>query len=151
MTLDGVTLMRNAATAMANTAGTAMDIGAEADRTGKARRPTVIREHGAAAMGAGIRHVEEITSVTHRDHHHHHLHLARAEAEVQEAEDFLKVSVREKTIMKLVLANPRLRKIPLQNLSTSPWQHRNPKMSITRITTWVLSPLVLGSVQWSTL
>ena len=65
MTLDGTMRMRNTAAAMTDAAAAMMDVGAKADRTVMARRPIVIKERDAAAMGAGIRHVEEITSVTH--------------------------------------------------------------------------------------
>ena len=87
MTLDGAMLMRNAVATM-------MDIGAKADRAGTARRPTVIKECDAAAMDAGIRHVEEITSMTHQDLLHHLPRLAKVEVEALEAEDFLKNSGR---------------------------------------------------------
>ena len=92
MTLDGAMLMRSTSAAMTDAAAVMMDIAAamtdveaKADRTGTARRRTVIRERDAAAMNAGIRHVEEITSVTYQDHHHHLPRLARVEAE-----DFLR-------------------------------------------------------------
>ena len=108
---------------MTDAAAALMDVGAKADRAGTARRPTVIKERDAAAMDAGIRHVEEITSVTHQDHLHHLPRLAKAEVEALVAEDFLKVSGRERTTTKLVLANPRLRKIPRRSTSTPPWPH----------------------------
>ena len=107
----------------------------------------MIKERDAAAMDAGIRHVEEITSVTHLDHLHHLLHLARAEVEVLEAEDFLKDLGRERTTMKLVLANPRLRKIPRHSISTPPWLRLSSRSSTTKITTLVLFVSVPGSVQ----
>ena len=148
--LDSAMLMRNAATAMMDATAAMMDVGAKADRTKMARRQTVTKEHDAAAMGAGIPHVEEITSMTHRDHRHHLLCLAKVEAEALEVEDFLKVLGRERTTTKLVLANPRLRKIPRHNLNTPPWLRHNLRSSTTKIATSVLSASVLGSVQWST-
>ena len=70
-------LMRNIAAAMT-------DVGAKADNAIMKKRSTVIRESDAAAMDAGHPLMEEITSVTHQDHHHHHLRLAKvAEAERQ--------------------------------------------------------------------
>ena len=119
--LDAVMLMRSAAAVM-------MDVGAMADRTGMVRRPIVIKERDAAAMGAGIRHVEEITSVTHRDLLHHLPRLAKVEVEALEAEDSLKVSGRERTTTKLVPVNPRLRKIQYLNLNTPPWLRHSPRM-----------------------
>ena len=148
--LDGTTLMRNAVVVMTDVAAAMTDVEAKADSTGMARRPTVIKEHDAAAMDAGIRHVEEITSVTHQDHRHHLPHLVMVGAEELEVEDFLKVLGRERTTTKLVLANPRLRKIPRHSTSTPPWPHLSPRSSTTKITTSVLSVSVLGFVQWST-
>ena len=131
MMLNSATLMRNAVAAMTDAAAvmmdavaTMMDIGTKADRTRTARRPTVIKERDVAAMDAGIRHVEEITSVTHQDLLHHLPRLAKAEVEAEEAEDFLKVSVRDRTTMKLFQVNPCLRKIRRHNLNTPPWLHR---------------------------
>ena len=150
MTLDGAMLMRNAAATMTDAAAAMMDVGAKADSTKMARRQTVTKEHDAVAMDAGIRHVEEITSVTHRDHRHHLLRLAMVEVEADEVEDFLKVSGQEITTTKLVLANLRLRKIPRHILSMPPWLHLSSRSSTTKITTLVLSVSVPGSVQWST-
>ena len=147
MTLDGAMLMRNAVAAMTDAAVAMMDIGAKTDRTGMVRRPIVIRERGAAAMDAGIRHMEEITSVTHQDHHHHLLRLVKVEVEALDAEDFPKVLGRERTITKLVLVNPRLRKIPRHNISMPPWLHLSLRSSTTKITTSVLSISVPGSAQ----
>ena len=151
MTLDAAMQMRSTTAAMTDAAAAMMDVGAKADRTGMARRPTVIRERDAAAMDAGIRHVEEITSVTHQDHLHHLLRLAKVGVEALEAEDFLKVLGRERTIMKLVLVNPRLRKIPRHSTSMPPWLHLSPRSSATKLTTLGHFVLVLGSAQWSTL
>ena len=92
----------------------------------------MIKERDAAAMDAGIRHVEEITSVTHQDLLHHPPHLAKAEVEALVAGDFLKVSGREKTTTKLVPANPRLGKIPRRSTSTPPWLHLSLRSSTTR-------------------
>ena len=150
MTLDDAMLMRNSATAMTEAAAAMMDIGAKADNTRMARRQTGIRERDAAAMDARIRRVEEITSVTHQDHLHHLPRLAMVGAEELEAEDFRKVSGRERTITKLVLANPRLRKVPRHNISTPPWLHLSPRSSTMKTTTLVLSVSVPGSTQWST-
>ena len=150
MTLDATMRMRSTAVARTDSAAAMMDVGDKADNTRMARRQTVIRERDAAAMGARIRHVEEITSVTHQDHHHHLLRLATAEVEAEEAADFLKVSGRERTITKLVLANPCLRKIPRHNISTLPWLHLSPRSSTTKITTLVLSALAQKSAQLST-
>ena len=94
MTLDAV-MMRSAAAVMMDAAAPMMDIGVKADKTRTARRLIVIKERDAAAMDAGIRHVEEITSVTHQDLLHHLPRLAKAEVEALVAEDFLKVSGRE--------------------------------------------------------
>ena len=135
---------------MMDAAAAMMDVRTKANRTETARRPTVIKERDAAMMDAGIRHMEEITSVTHQDLLHHLPRLAKAEVEALVAEDFLKVSGRERTTTRLVLANPRLRKIPRHSTSTPPWPHLSPRLSTTKITTSVLSVLVLGSVQWST-
>ena len=150
MTLDAV-MMRSAAAVMMDATAAMMDVETKADRTRTARRPTVIKERDAAAMDAGIRHVEEITNVTHQDHCHHLPRLVMVGAEALEAEDFLKVLGRERMITKLVLANPRLRKIPRHSTSTPPWLHLSPISSTTKITTSVLSVSVPGSAQWSTL
>ena len=149
MTLDAV-MMRSAAAVMMDAAAVMMDIGTRAGRARTARRPTVIKERDAAVMDAGIPHVEEITSVTHQDHHHHLLRPVVVEVEAEEAEDSLKVSVWEGMTMKLVLASPRLRKIPRHSTSTPPWPHLSPRSSTTKITTSVLSVSVLESMQWST-
>ena len=103
--LDAVMLMRSAAAVMMDAAAAMMDVGTKADRARTARRPTMIKEQDAAVMDAGIRHVEEITSVTHQDLLHHLPRLAKAEVEALVAEDFLKVSGRERTTTRLVLAN----------------------------------------------
>ena len=136
---------------MMDAAAAMMDVGAKADRTRTVGRPTVIRERDAAAMDARIRHMEEIINVTHQDHLHHLLRLAKVGVEALEAEDFLKVLGRERTITKLVLVNPRLRKISRHNISMPPWLHLSPRSSTTKITTLVLSVSVPGSEQWSTL
>ena len=149
MTLDAV-MMRSAAAVMMDAAAAMTDVGTKADRARTARRPIMIKEQDAAAMVARIRHVEEITSVTHQDLLHHLPRLAKAEVEALVAEDFLKVSGRERTTTRLVLANPRLRKIPRHSTSTPPWPHLSPRSSTTKITTSVLYVSVLGSVQWST-
>ena len=107
----------------------------------------MIRERDAAAMDAGIRHMEEITSATHLDRLHHLLRLAKVGVEALEAEDFLKVLGRERTITKLVLVNPRLRKIPRNNINMPPWLHLSLRSSTTKITTSALSVSVLGSTQ----